>query len=214
LNKFKGWGSAETQLDFTKFDGFNFSDWYKFDALVKFIATLFVFCFITNGVFVLMDEYKSWCKIDKTFRILKTHTTGLCEYWLYVDVLTNCWVIINCCVAAYLVLGTADNAKDVLFDALALLFIYNLDDVSGDLGFVDHDEWPGHKIAWVYDFLENNPTPAEDNSSDDEFDTQQASYFFIAIYMLTLVLLSVFAIVFPVAFMLTPFEKLRYKAPG
>jgi len=206
-------GNAETQLDFTKFDSFGIKDWQKFDALVKFIATLFLFCFITNGVFVLMDEYYSWCKIDKTFRILKTTTSGLYEFWLYMDVVTNCWVVLSCCIASYLVLGSADNAKDTLFDALGLLFLYNLDDISGDLGFVDRDEWPGHRMAWVYEFLKNNHTPTDDGS-EDEFDTQQASYLFIFLYMFTLFVLSVMAIVLPMAFILTPFEKMRYKAPG
>lgn len=76
---------------------------------------------------------------------------GSCEFFLFVGAFMNGWVIFWLSLDVYFVIGTAGNVQDVLFDALGLTFLYNLDDISGDLGFVDGDDWPGTQLAWVHE---------------------------------------------------------------
>merc|ERR1712046_287537 len=47
----------------------------------------------------------------------------------------------------------ADNPLDVLFDALALLFLFNLDDIGGDLELFGDDAWPGARLQWAAKYL-------------------------------------------------------------
>jgi len=197
LNTFKGYGKAETQLDFTKFHGFNFSDWYKFDVLIKMIATMLLFCFICNAYFALCDDFRAWRNMTKIFRWYEKE--GMNECWLWIDALTNCWCVVVCCIASYLVLGAAGGAKDVLFDALALLFLYNLDDIGGDLGFIAPDQWPGREFYWFYSRCKD----------EDGKDAPNYCCFLEVLFTFTQFVLIMFAILMPVAFVLTPFKALK-----
>merc|ERR1712183_426199 len=70
--------------------------------------------------------------------------------YLYIDAVVNTWVITWCCFDVYLLIGAAATPADVLMNALGLVFLYNLDDVGGDLGFVNEDDWPGRRFAWIH----------------------------------------------------------------
>merc|ERR1712137_470034 len=63
--------------------------------------------------------------------------------------LVNCWVVLLCSVDACLVIGASHSPKNVLFCCLALVFLFNLDDVDGSLDFVSGDDWPGGELGWM-----------------------------------------------------------------
>jgi len=48
------------------------------------------------------------------------------------------------------------SVKDILFDALALTFLYNLDDVAGDLSFLE-DQWNGEMLGDMYGKMSEEP---------------------------------------------------------
>merc|ERR1711972_1142019 len=48
-------------------------------------------------------------------------------------------------------IGGSKCPKDCIMDSLGLLFLFKLDDISGDISFVSEDAWPGYELGWVYD---------------------------------------------------------------
>jgi len=52
--------------------------------------------------------------------------------------------------ASYVVVGGSETPKDVLLDALGMLFLYNLDRIGREMGFVDRDDWPGDRLGWIF----------------------------------------------------------------
>merc|ERR1712039_418885 len=70
--------------------------------------------------------------------------------WLWIGAIINCWSLIMCSLAMTILFVIADDGpKDVLYDAFGLTFLYNLDDVGGDLGFLD-SKWDGDQIGDIY----------------------------------------------------------------
>merc|ERR1712194_425093 len=67
------------------------------------------------------------------------------------------------------VVGASESPKDVMFDALGLLFLYNLDDIGGEFGFVDEDDWPGVRLGWIYqEMVLHDWKPEDEDPFDDE----------------------------------------------
>lgn len=93
-------------------------------------------------------------------------------------------------------------------DALGMLFVYNLDDISGDLGFVDHDDWDGLRLAWIYhEMVLPNWQPREGNERDKT--SEDMTFIGILVqagYTITTVLLLIMVFVLPVLAMITPFR--------
>ncbi|CAK0795264.1 unnamed protein product [Prorocentrum cordatum] len=130
----------------------SFSDWAAIKT-TKVLSTLFLFVFSINGLYVILQEKQSWLKIYKTFRYLKHNTPNMDvrgEPFLILGPIVNSWVILLTCIASFTILGASFSPRNVLFDALGLLFLYNLDDIEGDLGFVSADDWDGLRLGWVY----------------------------------------------------------------
>jgi len=91
-------------------------------------------------------------------------TTG----FLYLAAFFNCWTVLWCSIASYVVVGASETPKDVLLDSLGMLFLYNLASIGGELGFVDADDWPGDRLGWIYQemVLKNwAPDPESDRAS-------------------------------------------------
>eukprot|EP00929_Paragymnodinium_shiwhaense_P067116 TRINITY_DN33781_c0_g1_i1.p1 TRINITY_DN33781_c0_g1~~TRINITY_DN33781_c0_g1_i1.p1 ORF type:complete len:444 (+),score=79.31 TRINITY_DN33781_c0_g1_i1:102-1433(+) len=157
FNAYYGW--LQDEDDHLRWENFEFGDlseWSSNRRATKLVGLLFVVCFLLNGFFVQMDEKQSWLKIDHIWRVLNQQggeMSGSCELFLYIGAFMNCWVIVWLSLDVYFVIGCAENVQDVLFDALGLTFLYNLDDISGDLGFVDGDDWPGLQLAWVHEHI-------------------------------------------------------------
>merc|ERR1712046_274082 len=122
-----GWGVTCDKVIVWKDGFFNFSDWQTLH-LTKLLSSMAISIFCLNGVFVIMDERKSWEKMDRIFIYLNRSTEFQMHGWafLVVDAITNCWTVIWCCLSTLVVIGPADGPKDVIFDSLGLLFLYNL----------------------------------------------------------------------------------------
>ncbi|CAK0795299.1 unnamed protein product, partial [Prorocentrum cordatum] len=132
------------------------------------IGTLFIVLFILNGLYVLEEDRqtdKRLVHLCQVFRAASRRDPRIpepCEGWLFVGALVNCWVLVTTALAMWPCFLIADQGpKEVLFDAFALTFLYNLDDISGDLGFLN-DQWDSEMFGEVYgslDFLHNHPGP-------------------------------------------------------
>jgi len=180
-----------------------FLDW-QYAAVTKLLSMLLIIAFILNGIFVIMVEVKVFKAVYQTFRFLKENTPNfdLKGTWgLVLGVVMNCWVVIWCCLDSYIVIGASPNAADLIKDALALLFLYNLDDIGGDLGFFDSDDWPGERLSWIYDEIVH---PCPDEFFDEKiFDWP--GYFAIICYAVTTGVLHIMLIGIPILTACTPF---------
>jgi hypothetical protein len=174
---------APDQIQWEKFHlEFPFSsDWTGEKKATKFVSWLFVSVFFLNGVFCHIDEANSWRKVDKIFRVLDHNGSmkGTSEAMLKLGAFMNCWVIFWLELDVFIAVGTSQSVFDVLMDALGLTFLFNIDDIGGDFGFVDHDDWPGVQLAWVYD---NIGEAAKDLSDIDEVEASQACDWFLWLF--------------------------------
>jgi len=183
-----------------------FDDWAHIKS-TKAMGLLMMTAFILNGLFVLLDERNSWKQIYNTFRYLDVMNSrfklkGMS--FLYLDSCLNCWVITWSCLDVFLVIGASENPSDVLMNALSLMFLYNLDDIGGDFGFVDVDDWPGARLAWIYKEIVK-PCP------DDQFDEDKLDFggsFALSIYGFSLCVLAVYLFVLPLLATITPFNQI------
>eukprot|EP00927_Polykrikos_kofoidii_P073051 TRINITY_DN69125_c0_g1_i1.p1 TRINITY_DN69125_c0_g1~~TRINITY_DN69125_c0_g1_i1.p1 ORF type:complete len:461 (-),score=76.62 TRINITY_DN69125_c0_g1_i1:65-1447(-) len=185
------------------------TDWWEngkyADAFsTKLTALFFVFCFCLNGIFCHMDNAQGWLKIDRIFKNVNYNGVmpGTSELMLKLGALINAWVIVWLCVDVYIVLGTSATITDVLLDALAISFVYNLDDIGGDLGFVDQDDWPGVRLAWLDKVIGE---VAERDSDIEEIEASRTCLCFLT--FITLVLI-VICFVVPFLFIITPFGEM------
>jgi len=189
----------------------------------KILAMLFIACFCLNGVFVILDEMKSWRKMNATFRYLnqKTETFLRGEGWLFLDAMANCWTIVWCCLCSSVVVAPAQTPKDVVFDSLGLLFLYNLDDIGGDFGFLNADDWPGERLAWIYNEMVSKTKLGDSHDAvaevasfanegydadEDTFSEKCGTCFVIMLYRVTTATLTIFFFALPVFTAVTSFE--------
>jgi len=110
-----------------------------------------VFCL--HALYTILDEIDGWRKLDDIFRYFHRINPSFNlhgEEHLYFGAITNLWVIFWCVIDSYFVIGGCHNPSDCIMDALGLLFLFNLDDVSGDVTFVSADAWPGDRLGWVF----------------------------------------------------------------
>lgn len=184
-------------------DVFWHDDWHHV-ATTKCLGMLMMAAFILNGLFVVLAERSSWKQIYNTFRYLdimnprfKLEGTS----FLYMDALVNTWVIGWCCIDVFLVVGDSKSPSDVLMNALGLVFLYNLDDVGGDLGFINENDWPGLRLSWIYKKIVE-PCPKE---IFDENMLDTPGRLVTGLYSLTVFGLVVLTVTVPVIAAFTPF---------
>eukprot|EP00929_Paragymnodinium_shiwhaense_P121631 TRINITY_DN9394_c0_g1_i1.p1 TRINITY_DN9394_c0_g1~~TRINITY_DN9394_c0_g1_i1.p1 ORF type:complete len:459 (+),score=105.65 TRINITY_DN9394_c0_g1_i1:86-1462(+) len=178
-------------------------DWHHV-LTTKVLGILMMFAFILNGLFVMLDEKQSWKCIYNTFRYLDVMNTKFKMQhmpFFLLDALVNAWVICWCSADVYLVIGASQSPQDVLMNALGLIFLYNLDDVGGDLGFVNEDDWPGERLAWIYQELVQPCDKATFN--EDKMDC--LGWVVISVYNSALVFILVALFAVPTLAMVTPF---------
>merc|ERR1711920_1122512 len=73
--------------------------------------------------------------------------------WLWIGAFVNVWCLVLCATCMWpLFITSEDSVKDVVFDALGLAFLYNLDDAAGDLGFLEH-QWDEDQMGDIYGHL-------------------------------------------------------------
>merc|ERR1712008_233628 len=138
----------------------------------KMMGMLFLFCSILNGIFVLLEGKMVWFRLYNMLQYLERMTPNFDFSWnssaaLYSGAFINCWNVLWCSVASYVVVGASETPKDVLLDALGMLFLYNLDSIGSELGFVDADDWPGDRLGWIFqEMVKKNwePLPEEERA--------------------------------------------------
>jgi hypothetical protein len=120
------------------------------------IGTLFIVLFILNGLYVLEEDLQKNKRIVhmcQVFHVAASRDPRIArpnEFWLFFGAAVNCWVLITCALSMWPCFLIADQGpKEVLFDAFALTFLYNLDDLSGDLGFLS-DQWDSDVFGEIY----------------------------------------------------------------
>lgn len=250
LSACMAWGiMSEERIHWERWHPFTEPDFYDWAhiSLTKVLATVFIMCFVLNSLFVLMDEHNTWFAMDRTFAYLHQNeeqdegafNAALNSFggsmWISVGAVVNCWVVVWCCLDSFLVIGSSGSPKNVLFDALGLIFLYNLDDTSGDLGFVSAEDWPGAKFAWIYHYVQQGKTqekPAEGDGTsgrkrnlnqrslsvrpDDNQDIKELkdikvswkSWLVNNMYVATEILLFIMTFLLPLLSALTSFSKL------
>jgi hypothetical protein len=67
--------------------------------------------------------------------------------WLYADSYINGFTMILCCCGMLLCMAAAGTAKDVVFDSVSLLFLFSLDDLASELGFITSEDWPSQELG-------------------------------------------------------------------
>jgi len=142
------YNSTSNEAIKTEFKDFHF---------VKIFASCFLVVFLINALFVVLNEKDQWDKLNRLRYFFQKSGERLqvSMFWMYVGCFVNNWVVFWCSLDVLLVCSSATTVQDVLFDALSLLFLYNLDDIGGDLGFFSEEDWKGQELAWVYSYLQN-----------------------------------------------------------
>jgi len=185
-------------------------DWHHI-GLTKSLALIFQICFILNGLYVVLETRDDSRKIHSIIRYMQhyANTNFVYRLYLYIGAITNCWVVLWCCADTVVVLGSSQSPKDVIFDSLGLLFLYNLDDIGGELGFVNHDDWPGERLGWIYsEMVVENWHMELDGTSKEEFDEKQigaGGCIMEYSFKVTIWILSLALVIFPVFNAMTPF---------
>jgi hypothetical protein len=151
-----------------------------------------------------------------------THVNLEGSTWLLVGLLVNNWVLFWCSLDAFFITGAAQTPLDVLLDALGVVFLYNLDDVKGDLTFVDGDDWDGARLGWISEKMVDanyEPLQKEDDPLIQEGDTQFhdsakdmfVSYWGEQLYIATVFVTGTLALVLPILACLIPFSMVAPK---
>jgi hypothetical protein len=180
-------------------------DWLGETMPTRTLGIVFILAFIFNALIVVIEEKQTWRDLYNTFRFLDWKNEKFSApggIFLGTGAFVNCWVVVWTCMDMYIVVGASETPQDLLLDALGLLFLYKLDDVAGDLQFVEEDDWPGDRIAWIYKELVH-PWP------DEEFDEDKLDNFgsvWLLLYNVTVVLICLMLFCVPVAAVLTPFR--------
>lgn len=123
----------------------------------RIIGLLFITLFMLNGTYVLkrdQQEARKIVEISAVFRRAADAGNYLPpnEAWLWVGACVNVWCLLLCGICMWPLLLTAEGPKDVIFDALGLTFLYNMDDISGDFGFID-EKWDEDQFGDIYGAL-------------------------------------------------------------
>lgn len=185
-------------------------DWHHI-ALTKCLSLLAIFCFILNAIFVMLDEKQTWERIDHIFSYFQNKNKDHFlrgEEALYIGAFTNCWVVLWCCLDTLVILGAAQAPRDVIFDSLGLIFLFNLDDIEGDLGFITDDDWPGDRLGWMFRWIMRDEHREQDQQHKevDQFDIP--SKITLGVYNTTIVLLYIMSVALPTIAALTSFTKI------
>lgn len=189
--------------------GFFYTDDWKKIACTKSLACALVFVFCLNGLYTVLDDMDGWHKVDDIFRYLQRITPSCNlpgEKYLFLGAITNCWVVLWCCIDAYLVIGSAKTPKDAIMDSLGLLFLFHLDDISGEVAFVSEDSWPGECLGWVYDNMVRDVFTPDDINLAEEKRAPLANRMIHILHWVTALLLGMMSIVLPILSCITPFR--------
>lgn len=126
--------------------------WSELD-LAKFVGVAFLFLYLLQNLFSVSSELEGW---NRTVELMNRigEKRGRAKCLLYLGAFTHLWAAFWSCAAAFIVIGEADDVKDVLFDALGLTFLVELDNITGGMNFIEEVPWPSKGLGWLANNLE------------------------------------------------------------
>lgn len=199
-----GWGSDDN-YDFWKWNQFSTNKEWVGDEnkrSTRILGLMFLFCFIANCMKVVLSEAVSFEKVWSVFNVLQCEKAkGMCSLPLMLGPIVNCTITITCSFAVFLIMGTAENPKDIVFDALGITFLFNLDDIGGDMAFISEEDWPGDRLNWIYDNMCHGEDPED---SDDP-----PPMWVKCIYYGTYCVLVLMSIVLTIGYIIIPWSNLK-----
>lgn len=185
------------------------------------LSTLFLFVFILNGIYVIRDDKQKSEKIWYLVSVLEKDGSGVVNRtWLRVGAFINSWVVVISAICMGPCFMLSKSPKDIIFDAFALLFLFRLDDVNGDLGFLE-EQWDSEKFGKLYEdvrsweekdqragSLESGQVSGSNTGSDDDVDnmcpaTARGDGCHCSVYKTARQILLVLMVVVPAFFVFT-----------
>lgn len=177
-------------------------DWTHI-ALTKVISMIAVSIFSVNALFTSLHEKQAWLQAIEIYRMKDFGWKGVA--FLYLDAVVNLWIMVCCTVDACVVLGISQTPQDVLFDSLGLVFLFNLDDVDGELAFVSGPDWPTYYLGWFHKEIKAD--------SSQEIKDPAQDWMVAKIFDIARVFLGIILIVAPVFIAVTPSLRIVPQAP-
>lgn len=97
----------------------------------------------------------------------------IAKIWVQMDSFVNTVCMLNTYLAMLMVLWLAENPKDIVFDALGLLFLYNLDDLGSNLDLITEKEWDPKWMGLLYSQLLTKLADRPDHSMPQGLEERQ-----------------------------------------
>jgi len=177
---------------------FSFGPWSINKAFGSRLLSLFlIILFNLNTLAQLESDAGSWEKLTQLFRFLNCNRKKDCHIkFMYIGAITNCYVMLTSCCCVCFLLGQAESTKDILFDALAILFLVYLDDIGekAQVSFLNKENWPGRRFTWVHEQMIRGDDPVPESDK------------FSCIFRVVRYLLLVLFVVLPLFFCVTDFN--------
>lgn len=162
----------------------------------RFLALFLIILFNLNALAELESNATSWEKLICLFRFWNCSRKKDCRMmFMWIGAFTNCYVTITSCCCTCFLLGQAESTKDILFDALAILFLVYLDDIGekAQVSFLTKEDWPGSRFSWAHEQMMKR---------DDVPDTEG----FGCGYKVVRILMMVLFVVLPLFYVITDFN--------
>lgn len=139
--------------------------------ITRLIGALFIILFCLNGMYAMKSgtsDAQKTLAMCRLFHVVARESDFPYpkEYWLWVGAIVKVSCVTMCSVCLVLLFNLdGESPKDVIFDGLALNFLYNLDDIAdSDVGFLTN-KWNAVQFGRIYGLL------ADKTSSVDETKT-------------------------------------------
>lgn len=168
------------------------------NIMSRMLAIMFLLLFTINGTYALktdMEETEKMVCLCRVFnRVAKKipydPVTGrgykpTYEAWLWVGAVLNSILIINlslCMFFVFIIAASHADPKEIIFDAFGIAFVYNLDDPSGELSFLD-ELWDEEIMGDIYGTLADQHDILDDVKSERQTTFTSNNIYQIALYI-------------------------------
>lgn len=135
------------------------------DVLVRLcrevVAVVAIVAFTANGYAAILADAEAWVKVKTMLRALESRVdeSTISWIWLHMGPIVSSYVLLMCCVDLTVLMLVADGPKDAVLHALAILFVYNLDELGNS--FLSDDDWNATNLGAYYARLKERFTVEE-----------------------------------------------------